>query len=799
MLNPITRESLYQNLARMTGLTLIMTCVVFQRRGLMHWTEVAFLLICIGLQETYLRAGGFKRIRTPLLVTYSFLPLVLTIYHSPEISSHSDNFVNVILLTPLPLVLTSVQIMVLYVREAARLVSVVLVLCLFSVVIGLRRAVHDSVWTWILFICALAALYLLLQYPSLLYQGVYRTRKPGPVPPSGQPGGIMRGLFAATVPAILTAVLLVSVSLYFFLPRVDLKSAAPEPTVRMIDATSDSGRSSEDPDGPDRNGGNSRTNPRDNGGISGMSDGVDLGDFGRIKLDESIALVVEEVAPRQNPPPIYMRAFTFAKFDGEKWQALKNDARYLDELPYTERRGLMDDYEGREFGVDERSFLVTPEKESLGVDGQMPVPAYPIFISDFNGPLTYDWMQDTLRTKDAGSLKSYVVTSNMPVLKANKLDQILRGRGKGRGFHREYTIILPSLASEIEKQFKPFDYFKRLVNSRGAHFACKELVRMFKDETTRSGEKAWVYSLEDRPAPGKAAIARFLNTSNQGERVGHCEYFATAMAMLMRMFGFPARVATGFVGQTQTELGKWELRGKNAHAWVEVHYDSVGWVRYDPTPPDISVSAEPDPEVPAPEPAPTEVDQPPEEDPEEPDEPEPTVEETEDWFNEYDRDTQEKMYSGIANWFGGISDGLNSALSGIMGWMPLDIHPVLKLILFFTPVGLLLVVTGLFRRRKKRRVMRVLEEMGITPATQRQRGLYVGLLLLLSKHGIRKRRSETPMEFAERVAATSEVHLPLLELTEHYYSFRFGMSREAESEFKQSLSTYEVSLRALGG
>ena len=88
-------------------------------------------------------------------------------------------------------------------------------------------------------------------------------------------------------------------------------------------------------------------------------------------------------------------------------------------------------------------------------------------------------------------------------------------------------------------------------------------------------------------------------------------------------------------------------------------------------------------------------------------------------------------------------------------------------------------------------------EMGISAATHKQRGLYVGLLLLLAKHGFRKRRSETPREFAERVASTGDVHQPLIDLTNLYYHFRFGMSSDAEKQFRQSLSTYEGALRSL--
>ena len=67
---------------------------------------------------------------------------------------------------------------------------------------------------------------------------------------------------------------------------------------------------------------------------------------------------------------------------------------------------------------------------------------------------------------------------------------------------------------------------------------------------------------------------------------GHCEYFATAMAVLGRSVGLPTRLATGFAGGRVNTLGGFvELAHADAHAWVEIHFLRAGWVRYDPTPP----------------------------------------------------------------------------------------------------------------------------------------------------------------------------------------------------------------------
>ena len=79
-------------------------------------------------------------------------------------------------------------------------------------------------------------------------------------------------------------------------------------------------------------------------------------------------------------------------------------------------------------------------------------------------------------------------------------------------------------------------------------------------------------------------IYYFLSVSKEG----HCALYASSMVLLMRTLGYPARYVTGFITSgegTQTSDGKYEyiLKEKNLHAWVEVYFDELGWVSFDPT------------------------------------------------------------------------------------------------------------------------------------------------------------------------------------------------------------------------
>src|SRR5205085_7475838 len=68
-------------------------------------------------------------------------------------------------------------------------------------------------------------------------------------------------------------------------------------------------------------------------------------------------------------------------------------------------------------------------------------------------------------------------------------------------------------------------------------------------------------------------------------RAGYCQYFAGAMALMLRYLGIPARVAVGFAGGTYSPKGHaWLVTDREAHAWVEVWFKGYGWLPFDPTP-----------------------------------------------------------------------------------------------------------------------------------------------------------------------------------------------------------------------
>ena len=76
-------------------------------------------------------------------------------------------------------------------------------------------------------------------------------------------------------------------------------------------------------------------------------------------------------------------------------------------------------------------------------------------------------------------------------------------------------------------------------------------------------------------------LANFLFVRKQG----HCEYFASAMAIMLRTLGIPARIVNGFRGGEFNDLtGSYLVRARDAHSWVETYVPGYGWTTFDPTP-----------------------------------------------------------------------------------------------------------------------------------------------------------------------------------------------------------------------
>jgi transglutaminase superfamily protein/transglutaminase TgpA-like protein len=90
-----------------------------------------------------------------------------------------------------------------------------------------------------------------------------------------------------------------------------------------------------------------------------------------------------------------------------------------------------------------------------------------------------------------------------------------------------------------------------------------------------------IFRYSNRPTQISPALVGFVTKTH----AGYCQYFAGAMALMLRYLGIPARVAVGFAGgQYDPNQHLWNVTDREAHAWVEVWFKGYGWLPFDPTP-----------------------------------------------------------------------------------------------------------------------------------------------------------------------------------------------------------------------
>jgi transglutaminase-like putative cysteine protease len=271
--------------------------------------------------------------------------------------------------------------------------------------------------------------------------------------------------------------------------------------------------------------------------------------------------------------------------------------------------------------------------------------------------------------------------------------------------------------------------------------------------------KDFHYSLQQPKIPPADPIADFLFRRRQG----HCEYFASAMAVMLRSIGIPSRVVTGFQSGEFNPISGWlVIRASDAHSWVEAWLPQRGWTVFDPTPPDPNAGV-----VTAWTRLGYYLD----------------AAETfwQEWILNYNLERQIQFAlkmqtstrSGL-NWMDGLSMSFErvrrAAMAFFQRWgASLAICLiVLALCIYLGPR----IRTAWNTRRRVLRVQR--GEAQASDATL----LYNRMLDLLSHKGIEKPAWLTPLEFARGLPPSSLT--PLIEdLTAAYNDLRFGSRREA--------------------
>ncbi|GAB7191133.1 DUF3488 and transglutaminase-like domain-containing protein [Kineococcus sp. NUM-3379] len=194
----------------------------------------------------------------------------------------------------------------------------------------------------------------------------------------------------------------------------------------------------------------------------------------------------------------------------------------------------------------------------------LPLP-YPATDVDIDG----DWLfeQGTLNVVGDGETvagKQYRVTH----LDVQPEESVLRSAPQAPSEILEEYTKLPDTLPQVVR-----DRAEEVTRGKvSAYEKAVELQRFFR----RTGD--FTYSTNAPDDGGSDAVAAFLE-----QRTGFCVQFASAMAVMARSLGIPARVAIGFLpGDRSGE--NWLISAQDAHAWPELYFEGTGWVRFEPTP-----------------------------------------------------------------------------------------------------------------------------------------------------------------------------------------------------------------------
>jgi transglutaminase-like putative cysteine protease len=300
--------------------------------------------------------------------------------------------------------------------------------------------------------------------------------------------------------------------------------------------------------------------------VSGFSDRVELGDVGRIRDDATRVLRVDLGDARVPAEERYWRGLAFDRFDGRSWSISTPGRR---SVSGSSEAGLSLSLPGAGPLQEER--VVREPVESGVVFGLGDAVRFQGAVRrlerDANGGLYAPGSE--------GERMRYTLTSRG----AARPEDVARDDRAAPPEGGERFLALPDLAPAIADLAAGI--------TRGAATDL-EKARRIESHLQRNGRYTDTPPALD-PDSDRSPVEAFL----LGALEGHCEYFASAMVVLARQSGLPARLVNGFAGGRTNPIGGFvEVARSDAHAWVEIHFASAGWVRFDPTPAAARLAAE---------------------------------------------------------------------------------------------------------------------------------------------------------------------------------------------------------------
>lgn len=306
--------------------------------------------------------------------------------------------------------------------------------------------------------------------------------------------------------------------------------------------------------------------------MSGFTDDVTLGEIGEIKQSSAVVMRIRIQGDASRAQEIHWRGGVLTDFDGKRWSTpVAQPHLLLPDPSGAYQLGLAPLPPGSYYLLRYTVFMEPVATDALFLAAR-PITVWGHFGIDSRFqriPRDYLIREDTgtlmnpLRT---GAAAHYDAVSQIPTVAPIQL----------RDDSTEYApeiratyLQLPDLDPRIRELARKITAYDPTPYDKAA-----DLERYFHTNFR------YTLDLSDMNQPDP--LAYFLFT----KRAGHCEYFASAMVVMLRTLGVPARYVTGFLPGEFNDLAQdYIVRASDAHSWVEVYFPTYGWITFDPTPP----------------------------------------------------------------------------------------------------------------------------------------------------------------------------------------------------------------------
>lgn len=267
-----------------------------------------------------------------------------------------------------------------------------------------------------------------------------------------------------------------------------------------------------------------------------------------------------------DPDPSYLRISVLDTFNGVTWKPSER------QIPPEQRaEGRLPRPPGLEPSVPRRQVNYQVEVEDAFDSTWLPTP-YPVSSIEAPGDWRYDTSTLDFLSAEEGQNTAGMTYSLTALNVTPRAEMLVDAGPPPESVYTPFTALpedLPPRVATLARQV-----------TGGLDTKFEKAVRLQRWFREDGGFR---YSLKRAPGNGTDDLLQFLSTG-PGGRVGYCEQFAASMAVMGRTLGIPSRVAVGFLRPQKTGEETYVYSAHDLHAWPEMYFDGVGWVRFEPTP-----------------------------------------------------------------------------------------------------------------------------------------------------------------------------------------------------------------------